>query len=394
MSIDEILNAVYQDSNTAIRVDIVDATGVTITASPASEGTDDGAITLGTQKVSVIGALADESATDSVDEGDVGAIRMTLNRRLIIAGQTLDDAAFGVGTEYVNAMGFLADDTATDSVDEGDIGIARMSLDRKQIMAGAYVDDAAFTPAGASSYVVMNGAQADETGTDSVDEGDAGALRMTLNRRLITAGNLLDDSAFGVGTDYVTGIGALADESGTDSVDEGDIGLVRMTLDRMLRTASEGAVAHDGVDAGNPVKIGYKAYAFDGTTPQTASAELDRVNGISDLQGIAYVQTAHPAFFSVSVDYGSAQTNASIKTAPGAGSIYITDVLISNGAVAGNITLLDGSGGTVLLECYPGINGGLVFNMKNPIKLTATTALCITSTTVTTHSLTICGFVA
>ena len=45
------------------------------------------------------------------------------------------------------------------------------------------VDDAAFTPA--MSSVNMAGFQADETATDSVDEGDAGAARMTLDRKVI-----------------------------------------------------------------------------------------------------------------------------------------------------------------------------------------------------------------
>jgi hypothetical protein len=46
------------------------------------------------------------------------------------------------------------------------------------------VDDAAFTPA--TSSVNMAGFTADETSTDSIDEGDAGAARMTLDRKLIT----------------------------------------------------------------------------------------------------------------------------------------------------------------------------------------------------------------
>lgn len=56
------------------------------------------------------------------------------------------------------------------------------------------VDDAAFTPA--TSSVMVAGFQADETATDSVDEGDAGAARMTLDRKVIvtpqphTAGGL------------------------------------------------------------------------------------------------------------------------------------------------------------------------------------------------------------
>lgn len=56
------------------------------------------------------------------------------------------------------------------------------------------VDDAAFTPA--TSSVMMAGFEADESSTDSVDEGDAGAGRMTLDRKVIvnpqphTAGGL------------------------------------------------------------------------------------------------------------------------------------------------------------------------------------------------------------
>lgn len=47
------------------------------------------------------------------------------------------------------------------------------------------VDDAAFTPA--TSKVAMAGFQADEVATDSVDEGDGGAARMTLDRKQIVS---------------------------------------------------------------------------------------------------------------------------------------------------------------------------------------------------------------
>lgn len=99
--------------------------------------------------------------------------------------------------------------------------------------------------------------------------------------------------------------------------------------------------------------------------------------------------------WSVSVDYAAAQTNTTIKAALGLGlSIYITDIFVSNGATAGNITLLDGSGGSVLFEFYPGVNGGCDRNLKTPIILSDNTLLAITSTTVTTHSITVGGFVA
>jgi len=45
----------------------------------------------------------------------------------------VDDSAFGVATDKVNASGYLADEVSPDSIDEGDIGLARMTLDRKQL---------------------------------------------------------------------------------------------------------------------------------------------------------------------------------------------------------------------------------------------------------------------
>jgi len=67
----------------------------------------------------------------SVD-GD-GAVRVNVVTS-VSPGQLIDDTAYGIGTDFVNPQGFLADETAPDSVDEGDIGIARMTLDRKMLM--------------------------------------------------------------------------------------------------------------------------------------------------------------------------------------------------------------------------------------------------------------------
>jgi len=53
----------------------------------SSVGTDDGAFTPGTSNVSVVGGQADETGTDSVDEGDRGAFRMTLDRKVIVTPQ-------------------------------------------------------------------------------------------------------------------------------------------------------------------------------------------------------------------------------------------------------------------------------------------------------------------
>lgn len=46
-----------------------------------------------------------------------------------------DDAAFTAGTTKVAMAGFVADESSTDSVNEDDAGAARMTLDRKQIVS-------------------------------------------------------------------------------------------------------------------------------------------------------------------------------------------------------------------------------------------------------------------
>lgn len=174
-------------------------------------------------------------------------------------------------------------------------------------------------------------------------------------------------------------------------------------MDDWDNAASDGAsvsgdVAHDAADAGEPVKVGGKAYNVDGTAPGTAVAEGDRANFITDLEGRQFVSTFHPNFFTLFEDHTSAQTNNQLKTAPGASlSIYITDVVVSNGATAGSLKLVEDEGGTPAQiggTMYLGINGGAVINWKTPKKLTANKSLGFTSTTVTTHSIEIHGYIA
>ena len=50
--------------------------------------TDDAAFTPGTGTIAVVGAFADEVSPDSVNEGDAGALRMTLDRRLLVSDRS------------------------------------------------------------------------------------------------------------------------------------------------------------------------------------------------------------------------------------------------------------------------------------------------------------------
>jgi len=73
-------------------------------------------------------------------DGDYAPLQVDADGALYITGSfsaadvKVDDSAFTVGTDSVGVSGFLADETAPDSVDEGDVGAARMTLDRKQLM--------------------------------------------------------------------------------------------------------------------------------------------------------------------------------------------------------------------------------------------------------------------
>jgi len=82
-----------------------------------------GTVTVGSHAVTNAGTFAVQ-----VDGAALTALQVIDNPVLV------DDAAFTPATSSVMMAGFEADETATDSVDEGDAGAARMTLDRKQIV--------------------------------------------------------------------------------------------------------------------------------------------------------------------------------------------------------------------------------------------------------------------
>lgn len=90
---------------------------------------DDVRNSAGTPFTAATAELSDSSKSPKVSlllgDGDPAPIRPSIS--------IVDDAAFTVAATRVTPAGFLADETAADSVDEGDGGAARMTLDRRQI---------------------------------------------------------------------------------------------------------------------------------------------------------------------------------------------------------------------------------------------------------------------
>ena len=209
------------------------------------------------------------------------------------------------------------------------------------------------------------------------------------------------DSTTGIGTGAGTeatclrvtlptdGTGVVKLGAGTASV--GTVGLNTGT-NAIGSVKSAGAVAHDAAGTGIlPILGGAIAKEIDGTSPGLV-AEDDISYAKCDREGRILVSESHPYHFNASSDYAGAQTNATIQAAVAAVSIFITDITLSNGAVAGNMTLLDGSGGSILFEAYLAINSNLVVSLRTPIKLTANTLLAFTSTSSTTHAVNVTGY--
>lgn len=114
-----------------------------------------------------------------------------------------DDAAFTPGTSTVTPAGFFADETASDSVDEGDTGAARMTLDRKQITASEQKEDSVFAD---TSYLSLGGQEIDDpTALATMTEGDVGNFKGDLSgRHIVTLGTL------SAGEDLTNNIVAMA----------------------------------------------------------------------------------------------------------------------------------------------------------------------------------------
>lgn len=147
-----------------------------------------------------------------------------------------------------------------------------------------------------------------------------------------------------------------------------------------------GAVAHDGVDSGKPLKTGGRARSSE----IAAVASDDRTDFISDLVGKQIVLPyANPENF-VSGVISSAMTgttSTSLLAAPASGlRNYITQITVSNShaTVGTDIIIQDGSGGTTLYVIpAAAVYGGAVITFPTPLRqpTTATAIFCANVTT-------------
>lgn len=248
-----------------------------------------------TTKAYVIGAVRRDADTTLVDTtNEFTPLQVDANGRLKVE-------IFDGGESHT------VDNAGTFAVQESGAALTSLQLIDDAIIA----DDAAFTPA--TTKVMMAGYTFDDASPDTVNEGDAGAARMSANRNI-----------------YVQ----LRDNAGNER------GL-NVDANGAIAALVSGDTAHDAADAGNPVKVGFKA----SNGFPTASANADRVNGISDLWGRQLTAHIDPAqFVSKSFNATTQQTGTDAWTPTSGKRIAITSIVVGTyGTTAGRLIIWAGA---------------------------------------------------
>jgi hypothetical protein len=169
--------------------------------------------------------------------------------------------------------------------------------------------------------------------------------------------------------------------------------LATVTTVSTVTTLSGGGVAHDGVDSGNPVKVGGRAVA--GLSGATLVAAADRSDLVTDTAGSLLIRKTPLEDIVTGVLTNTDGASTSVIAAQGAGvKTYITDVTIANSS-ATNVTvdLRDGTAGSVKWTFPVPANGGVTHRFETPLPFSANTAVAAdASAAATTITISLGGF--
>ena len=239
---------------------------------------------------------------------------------------------------------------------------------------------------GVPSMAIRKATPANTSGTD----GDYEMLQMSAGR-LWTSTAI--DTALPAGTNA---IGKLAANSGVT------IGAVEIASAQTLGTVTTvstltgGGVAHDGVDSGNPVKIGGRAVSS--LASATLVAAADRSDLVTDIDGSLIVRLNRPMGDGIServTDTGGTSTAFTNFGAVASTRNVITSIVVYNSsATAGFVDFRDGTGGAVLWTMPLPAGGGAVLSQSNALfRTSANTALAYdVSGALTTVYISVSGF--
>jgi hypothetical protein len=275
-----------------------------------------------------------------------------------------DDAAFSIGSaSSITPMGALADEASPDSVDEGDAGLVRMTLDRKLLTRVVGATDANRMDVDGAGHAQIDIA-ADSVGLATaagqlpdghnvtVDNAGAGAAV-----NIQDGGNSITVDGT-VTADAGTGPWPVTDNAGSLTVDDGGTAL-----------EMQGDAAHDAAVAGNPVLQGLEAR----TTNPTAVGNGDAVRAMADDVGrqVVIPQAARDLVTENNITLVGT-TETTLIAAGGAGVYHdLTFLSASNTSSTGvRLDIRDDTGQTPVLSMYLAPDGG-GFVMPFPVPFKA-----------------------
>lgn len=162
------------------------------------------------------------------------------------------------------------------------------------------------------------------------DAGTPVAIPGTAARGLLVdpSATRLADAVASPGTERILFIVGGSDGTNYRSIKTSSAGVLQTDVLTAPTTPINGTVAHDGVDSGNPIKLGARARS----SSIGAVAENDRTDLISTLLGKLLTQPyALPGLLTSGSANSTGTGNTQVIAAPGAGlRIYITTLIVSN----------------------------------------------------------------
>lgn len=214
------------------------------------------------------------SSNSGVDIGDV-----TINNGVGASAVPIQDGGNSITVDgTVTAELSATDNAVLDNIDADTSAIqAAVELLDDAVVA----DDAAFTPA--TTKVVMAGFQFDDTLPDSVDEGDAGAARMSARREVYTQIRDAAGNERGAAVDASNRLTVVADLGATDNAVLDDIAAKLGTID-----ADTSALA--GAISGTEVQV--DIVTMPAVDTELTTADLDTGGGTDTRAVVGLVGSA------------------------------------------------------------------------------------------------------
>lgn len=401
-------------------VDGIEALLTTIDADTNSLAVVGGGTEATAQRVTI---ASDSTGVLSVD--DNGGSLTVDNSTLAVVGGGVESGTLRV-TIANDSTGLVSvdDNGGTLSVDDGagsltvDGSVSITGAVDTELPAAAALSDAAAnptTPSVGAALLEFNGTTWDRVRGDTTNGLDVDVTRVsgtvTVDSELPAAAALADATAnpttplTGAALEIFNGTTwdrARGDITNGIDVDvtrvSGNVTVVQSTASS-LKSEVVGPAAHDVAAAGNPVLLAGIAQDMDDVAapPNRVNAEADAVRLATDRDGALFVRPFGPQVWSYHANGSAALSAATVHAAPGAGlSLYVTDIICSLGAATAMNILFQEGASTVLGPFYlEAINGrGLHIQFQTPKKITANTALTVTTSAAVAHSVDVTGFTA